>query len=450
MKTLYLCGCGNPEGVRLALNINKQQSRWDQIILLDDDASTHGKSILGIKVTGAFELLKKANSENFEVANLVARTTAKRWSAQQKIADFGLPFATLIHPSVDLMGVTFENDITVYQNVTVAAGAFVDKASVVLMGAIVGHGCRIGKGCIVAPGAVINARVQIGDGVYVGTNSSILPDLKIESWATIGIGSAVIEGVPEGATVMGVPAQILTISKEELGQASHPKTKHEKTKLADEYLPSTTFVETGIADLQVENQSISVEASAVEAVLVQHPAIQMAAVLSKQNEQLKSRKIAYIKYNSHHIPTVTELRDFIKEKLPDYAIPSEFIILDSFPLSADGTVDRKKLLEIDNASLETKENIAPNSSMEILIANIWQEVLSLPEVGIQDNFFDLGGDSLSSMRVINQIEKKIGIRINPKEFVFQTLGQLTAVCEQKSLRKTPSQFKNMLHKVFNN
>ncbi len=79
----------------------------------------------------------------------------------------------------------------------------------VFAAAIVGHGCRLGRCCILAPGAVVNARVELGDGVYVGTNASILPDLKIGPGATIGANSAVVQDVPAGATVMGVPAQLL-------------------------------------------------------------------------------------------------------------------------------------------------------------------------------------------------------------------------------------------------
>jgi serine acetyltransferase len=99
--------------------------------------------------------------------------------------------------------------VTIYQNTTFCAAAQIDEASVVLTGAIVGHGCRIGRCCVIAPGAVLNARVELGDGVYVGTNASVLPDLKVGSWATIGANSAVVQDIAAGATVMGVPAQVL-------------------------------------------------------------------------------------------------------------------------------------------------------------------------------------------------------------------------------------------------
>lgn len=127
----------------------------------------------------------------------------------RKIQAYGLPFAPLIDPRVDIMEVEFGRDITIYQSALFFANATVDEGSVIFSGALVGHASRLGRCCVVAPGAVINARVELGDGVYVGTNASILPDLKIGPWATIGANSAVVQDVPAGATVMGVPAQLL-------------------------------------------------------------------------------------------------------------------------------------------------------------------------------------------------------------------------------------------------
>ena len=209
MSTLYLCGAGNVEGVRLAIVVNRTNQRWERIVILDDDASKHGRKVLGIEILGPFSLLKQADPASTEVANLVTRTTRKRMFAMQKIQQYGLPFATLIHPGVDMTGVEFDGDLTVYQNVSFCAAARIERGCAVLTGAVVGHGCHMGRCCVVAPGAVINARVELGEGVYLGTNASILPDLKLGSWATVGSNSAVIQNVESGATVMGVPAQIL-------------------------------------------------------------------------------------------------------------------------------------------------------------------------------------------------------------------------------------------------
>ena len=209
MRTLYLCGASNPEGVRLALRVNEARARWDRILLLDDDPAKHGKTTLGIPVAGPFAMLEHADPDSSQVANLVARTTAKRLVAHRRIQAYGLPFAGLIHPTVEVDGTKLALDVIVYQNATVGPHVSIDESSVVFMGAVVGHGSSVGRCCVVAPNAVINARVLIGDGVYVGTNASILPDVKIGDGATIAAGSAVMRNVPAGATVIGVPAKAL-------------------------------------------------------------------------------------------------------------------------------------------------------------------------------------------------------------------------------------------------
>jgi sugar O-acyltransferase (sialic acid O-acetyltransferase NeuD family) len=211
-STLFLCGAGNAEGVRLALKVNEKESRWENIVILDDDLAKKGKSILGVEIAGPFEVLREAEPGNSEVVNLVASTTIKRYSALQKIKEFRLSLTSLIDPNVDLWGVEYNGDVTIYQNVTFSAGAFIDEGSVVFTGAVIGHGCKVGKGCVIAPGAVLNARVKFGDGVYMGTNASILPDLKVGAWATIGINSGVIQDIPEGATAMGVPAVVAQLA----------------------------------------------------------------------------------------------------------------------------------------------------------------------------------------------------------------------------------------------
>jgi sugar O-acyltransferase (sialic acid O-acetyltransferase NeuD family) len=223
MKTLYLCGAGNPEGVRLAIIVNEARKRWDRIVILDDDPSKRGQTIMGVEIAGPFSMLREADPGSSEVSNMVARTTARRHAALEKIRGYGLPFASLIDPRVDVAGVEYDRDITVYQNAAFCAGAIVAEASVVFTGAVVGHGCRMGACCVIAPGAVINARVELGQGVYVGTNASILPDLAVGPWATIGANSAVMQNVPAGATVMGVPAQILIPGDESLADGVLPR-----------------------------------------------------------------------------------------------------------------------------------------------------------------------------------------------------------------------------------
>lgn len=214
MKTLYLCGAGNAEGVRLALNVLDATGRWQRVVILDDDPARHGSTILGVPIAGGFERLSEAAAGS-QAVNLVARTTRGRRGAAEKIASYGVPFTSLIDPSVDVRGVELGAGVTIYRNATVSALSKIGAGAVIFAGANAGHGATVGPGAVLAPGAVINARVVLGEGAYVGTNASVLPDLRVGAWATIGANSSVIEDVPEGASVLGVPAQVVGVARVE-------------------------------------------------------------------------------------------------------------------------------------------------------------------------------------------------------------------------------------------
>lgn len=208
MDTLYLCGAGNSEGVRLAQTINQRQGRWQRILLLDDDAGKHGQSKLGVAIAGPFSRLAEADPSCNEVANLVARTTAGRSAARRKISAHGVPFGALVSTDVDTSGAVLGPGVTVYHHATIGPEVHVGEGSVIFMGAVIGHEARVGTGCVVAANAVLNARVTLGEGVYVGSNATILPEVTVGAWATIGAGSMVLEDVPPSATAVGVPAQV--------------------------------------------------------------------------------------------------------------------------------------------------------------------------------------------------------------------------------------------------
>lgn len=211
MKTLYICGAGNSEGVRLALIINSKQARWRQIILLDDDPAKHGRSILGVKIAGPFEMLGQAESSS-EVVNMVARSAVKRWSARHAIEQYGLPFARLLSPELEVFGADLAADVIAYRNAAIGPQVTVADGSVFFTGAIAGHESKLGPGCILAPNSVINGRVELGNGVYVGTNATVLPEVKVGAWATIAAGSVATRNVPPGATVVGVPGKVVLTS----------------------------------------------------------------------------------------------------------------------------------------------------------------------------------------------------------------------------------------------
>lgn len=209
MNTLYLCGAGNSEGVRLALTVNQVQRTWDRIVLLDDDPRKHGGELLGIPIVGSLALLAEATAGSAAV-NLVARTTAGRAGVHRRIAASSVPFATLVHPSVDAQDCVIGQGVLVYAQAVLSPETRLEDGVVVFMRAVVGHGATVGPGCVLAAGSVLNARVILEHEVYVGSNASVLPDLRIAARATVGANTLVAMHVPAGTTIVGVPGQILS------------------------------------------------------------------------------------------------------------------------------------------------------------------------------------------------------------------------------------------------
>ncbi len=219
MKTLYICGAGNSETVRLAQRINRVRRRWERIVLLDDDPRKHGQTILGVTIAGPMSLLQGRDPQATEIANSVTRTTARRWSVRRKMEAYDLPFATLVDGGVDLDGAELPRDLIVFQNATIGPQVSIGEASAVFMSAVVGHESQLGRCCVVAANAVLNARVQLADGVYIGSNASLLPEVRVGAWATVAAGSMVMHNVPAGATLMGVPGKIVyRLSQAELAR----------------------------------------------------------------------------------------------------------------------------------------------------------------------------------------------------------------------------------------
>ena len=208
MRTLYLCGAGNSEGVRLAQQVNARTARWDRIVLLDDDPAKQGTWRLDVPVVGPVDALHDADPAISEVANLVARATRSRRAVRDRILSTGVPFVALVSPDVDVAGVTVGRDVIVYQNATLGPEVTLEDGACVFMGAVVGHESHVGACAVIAPNAVLNARVVLGEGAYVGSNASILPEVTIGAWAIVGAGSAVMYDVPAGATAVGVPAEV--------------------------------------------------------------------------------------------------------------------------------------------------------------------------------------------------------------------------------------------------
>ncbi|BAZ37908.1 amino acid adenylation domain protein [Calothrix sp. NIES-4101] len=160
----------------------------------------------------------------------------------------------------------------------------------------------------------------------------------------------------------------------------------------------------GRIDHQVKIRGFRIELGEIESLLEKHPQVRETVVIAREDIPNDRRITAYLVTHEHVTPSVNELREFLKEKLPEYMIPSAFIILDTLPLTPNGKIDRRALPTPDNLrpTLTTTYQV-PQSEMEQQIAKLWQEVLHVDQVGIHDNFFDLGGYSLLMLQVNHKL-----------------------------------------------
>lgn len=185
----------------------------------------------------------------------------------------------------------------------------------------------------------------------------------------------------------------------------------------------------GRSDQQVKIRGFRIEIGEIEAVLGRHPALRESAVVVGEIGSEK-RLVAYVVPNVWPAPSTSELREFVKAHLPEYMVPSIFMMLERLPLTSSGKIDRKALPAPDHSRPElTAEMVAPRNDVEQTLAEIWQSVLGLEKVGIYDSFFELGGDSILSIQVVSRASQK-GLRLTPKQiFLNQTIAELALVVE---------------------
>jgi amino acid adenylation domain-containing protein len=191
------------------------------------------------------------------------------------------------------------------------------------------------------------------------------------------------------------------------------------------YLPDGSIEFLGRADNQVKVRGFRIELEEIEAALGAHPSIEEAVVLASKDGLEERRLVAYLVCDEEGAPTASELRNFLAAKLPDYMIPSVFIMLEQLPLTPNGKVDRRALPAQDQTRLEVAQDfIAPSSPTEIILAAIWAEVLGVERVGVHDSFFELGGDSLLAIQVVSKArEHELMISIH-QLFLHPTIAAL--------------------------
>ncbi|MBF2063676.1 MAG: amino acid adenylation domain-containing protein [Calothrix sp. C42_A2020_038] len=196
------------------------------------------------------------------------------------------------------------------------------------------------------------------------------------------------------------------------------------------YLPDGNIVFLGRIDNQVKIRGFRIELGEIETALTAHPEIKEAVVIVREDEPGKKRLVAYVVMSEMSHLTALQiqntLRDFLKQKLPDYMAPSVFVILDVLPLTPTGKIDRRAL-PTPSVNIDSERFVAPRTPREETLAAIWKDVLKLKQIGIHDNFFELGGDSIISIQIIARANQ-VGLKLTPKQlFQHQTIAELASV-----------------------
>jgi len=204
------------------------------------------------------------------------------------------------------------------------------------------------------------------------------------------------------------------------------------------YLPDGNIEFLCRGDCQVKIRGFRIELGEIEAALSQHSSVSTAAVWLQENAPGSQRLVAYLVPNSgfrnQHPELISELRSFLKHKLPDYMVPSAFLLLDALPLTPNGKIDRLALSQrCDYVSDETAFT-EPQTPTEEEIAEIWTALLGLEKVGTNQNFFDLGGHSLMATQLISRVRSCFGVELALCDFfAAPTIQNLAELVEEEIL-----------------
>ncbi|HBY77651.1 MAG TPA: non-ribosomal peptide synthetase, partial [Cyanobacteria bacterium UBA11148] len=249
----------------------------------------------------------------------------------------------------------------------------------------------------------------------------------LDSW-----GQPVPMGIPGELHIGGAGLARGYLNRPELSQQKfiHHRVLGRLYKTGDlaRYLPNGTIEYIERIDHQVKLRGFRIELGEIESLLRQHPAVEQAVVLVRQDEPANKRLVAYIVGQASLEDMTHKLRGFLKKKLPNYMVPSAFVMLEALPLTPNGKVDHRALPVPDFTKLRPEGTfVPPRTPVEQVLSEIWTQVLGVERIGIHDNFFELGGDSFVSIQIIYKANQA-GLPLIPKQlFDNQTIAELAVV-----------------------
>ena len=231
---------------------------------------------------------------------------------------------------------------------------------------------------------------------------------------------------------------------------AHPESKIYHTGDFGQLSADGLLTHLGRKDDRVKIRNFRVDIGEVEATLAEYPEVKLASVIAKEESSGDTRLIAYFVPRNKPAPSVGELREYLGARLPPYMVPSVFVALDELPLTGTGKVNRRALPDPGKSrpNLATPL-VAPTTEVESKLAAIWQDVLSLDRVGVNDNFFDLGGHSLAASRVISRVIQAFQVEL-PIKALFDAptvTAMATIIAQNQTKRASNAELARMLNEL---
>jgi non-ribosomal peptide synthase protein (TIGR01720 family) len=197
------------------------------------------------------------------------------------------------------------------------------------------------------------------------------------------------------------------------------------------WLPDGNIEYLGRTDEQVKIRGYRIELGEIENALHQYAEVKQAIVLAKDNKSGSKRLVGYVVKGNQSFDREA-LVNYLRNRLPDYMVPTLWIELEHLPLTPNGKVDKKALLDIEEADLFSHEYQEPGNELEMQLAAAWQQLLGIERAGVNDNFFELGGDSILTIQVVSRM-RKLGYELQPRDlFNHQTIAKLAVAIADRS------------------
>jgi amino acid adenylation domain-containing protein len=225
--------------------------------------------------------------------------------------------------------------------------------------------------------------------------------------------------------------------------SAEPGARLYRTGDSARYRPDGQLEYLGRHDRQVKIRGFRIEIGEVEAALNGHPKVRESAVIVREDVPGEKRLVAYVVGDPAETTEAGEIREALREKLPDYMMPSSIVLLETMPLTPNGKIDRRALAATDRVRATGEEFVAPRNSIERKLAEIWSELLGIEQVdvndrflvSIHDHFFDLGGHSLMAIKMFSRVREAFNVEL-PLNLIFTsapTIAGLAQAIEQYML-----------------